>query len=110
MGFQQNPLKNPLTNLRALKILQTALNDITRKMFSKRILFVRYCRTTYAQKIPSQIKASKKCLETFSAQKIPKLQNRKFQTPQKSFDHPRHLKSGVYTLWAKAAKYVSEEI
>ena len=47
------------------------------------------------QKIPSQIKASKKCMETFSAQKIPKLQNRKFQTPKKSFDHPRHLKSGV---------------
>ena len=28
-----------------------------------------------------------------------KNENRKFQTPKKSFDHPRHLKSGVLLSW-----------
>ena len=91
--FQQNPLKNPLTNLRALKITDS-IKWYNTKNFSKS-LDVRYCRTTYAQKNPFSNQGSKKCMETFSSQKIPKLQNRKFQTPKKSFDHPRHLKSGV---------------
>ena len=59
------------------------------------------------QKIPSQIKASKKCMETFSAQKIPKLQNRKFQTPKKVLRSSPSLEIRS-TLWAKAAKYLKK--
>ena len=46
----------------------------------------------YPQKIPAKIKPSKKYLPKFSYPK--KSRNRNFE-PQKSFDHPCHLKSGV---------------
>ena len=45
------------------------------------------------QKIPTQIKLPKKILAKCSYPK--KFRNRKFQTQNKSFDHPRHLKSRV---------------
>ena len=91
---QQNPLKHPLTNLRALKITDS-IKWYNTKNFSKRSLVVRYCRTTYAQKNPFSNQGIQKMHGNFFRPKNPKIAYWKFQTPQKSFDHPRHLKFGV---------------
>ena len=59
------------------------------------------------QKIPSQIKASKKCMETFSAQKIPKIAKSKISNHKKILRSSPSLEIRS-TLWAKAAKYLKK--
>ena len=104
--FQQNPLKNPLTNLRALKITDS-IKWYNEKNFSKRSLDVRYCRTTYAPKNPFSNQGIQKMHGNFFRPKNPKIAKSKISNPKKVLRSSPSLEIRS-TLWAKAAKYLKK--
>ena len=104
--FQQNPLKNPLTNLRALKITDS-IKWYNTKNFSKRSLVVRYCRTTYAQKNPFSNQGIQKMHGNFFHPKNPKIAKSTISNPPKILRSSPSLEI-LSTLWAKAAKYLKK--
>ena len=89
------------SNFRALKNVQKALNDITRKVWLYLIRRTRETRALprifrlYEKKSLLKLSHPKKFLPNCPAQKNPGIEN--FETPKKSFDHSHHLKSGVPT-------------
>ena len=84
-----------------------ALNDITRKIKTSSGWDRRALLTTNLQIVlntqtnPYLNQATKKILAKFSYLK--KIPQTKISNPQKSFDHPRHLKLGVLPLGLKVA-------
>ena len=93
LGFKQNSKKSLDQNLTPKKShaefpshknFQKALNDITRRI---EILVFNTQKTPYFNQATQEILA-----KIFQPKK---LQKSKFSTPQKSFDHSCHLKSGA---------------
>ena len=85
LGLQTKTYNNPMPNFRAIKIYsRNYAAEIRRNYHESSDCF------EYPLKIPTYIKLPKKILTIF-------------QTPQKTFDHPCHLKSGVRTHLGKRA-------
>ena len=98
-NWGKNPLKNPLTNLRALKITDS-IKWYNTKNFSKRSLDVRYCRTTYAPKNPFSNQGIQKMHGNFFRPKNPKIAKSKISNPKKVLRSSPSLEIRS-TLWPR---------
>ena len=90
------------SSLKVLNIFQKEVNDKARKINQE--LNVCVCSGIHRYNQESSVcfkyleKSLLACTPSRPKKYVPIYQNRKFQTPKKSFDHPRHLKSRVPLL------------